>query len=253
MRVIIAEDGFMRDLLARSFPDYGLQVCGQARTTQELIELVDADPPDIVTVDINMPRTAPDGDPEYGAGVETAHVIRQRHPDVAILALSQHAEVPWAEEIASRGMSVGYQLKDRVQDMDALVETMRAVNAGDIRIDRTLIAALVGRKRVDDPVQNLSAREREVLQLMAEGLLRRRLRRGHRRDPVPRRQHRRGPRKVHLPEARTVTAALRQRWEAPHQHPSYGSACLPPIRQTAPLTSGSAQHRSLLAPARHSP
>ncbi len=170
MRVIIAEDGFLRDLLARSFPDYGLKVCGQARTTQELINLVDADPPDIVTVDINMPRTKPDGEPEYGAGVEAAHTIRQRHPDVAILALSQHAEVPWAEEIASLGMAVGYQLKDRVQDMDALVETMRAVADGDIRIDRTLIAALVGRKRVDDPVQNLSVREREVLQLMAEGL-----------------------------------------------------------------------------------
>jgi len=170
VRVIVAEDGFIRDLLVRSFPDYGLQVCGHARTTQELIQLVNADPPDIVTIDIAMPRSDPDAEPEYGAGVEAAREIRQTHPDVAILALSQYAEVPWAEEIASLGMAVGYQLKDRVQDMGALVDTMRAVAAGDIRIDPTLITALVARKRLNDPVQNLSAREREVLQLMAEGL-----------------------------------------------------------------------------------
>jgi DNA-binding NarL/FixJ family response regulator len=170
MRLIIAEDGIMRDLLARTLPDHGLQITGQARTTQELIRLVAQDPPDIVITDIKMPHSDVDTEPEYDAGLRAAREIRRQYPEVAILALSQHAEVPWAEEIATLGMKVGYLLKDRVEDMEGLVNTARAVAAGDIRIDATLIAALARRRRDNDPIQRLSPRERGVLELMAEGL-----------------------------------------------------------------------------------
>lgn len=170
MRVIVAEDNFLRELLVRALPDHGIQVIGQARTTRELVERVDAEAPDLVTIDFEMPRLEPTDEPEYGAGLDAAREIRRRHPSVAILALSQYAEVPWAQEIAALGMAVGYQLKDRVQDLGGLVATMRAVAGGDIRIDTTLVAALFARKRVDDPIRRLSNREREVLQLMAEGL-----------------------------------------------------------------------------------
>lgn len=140
MRVIVAEDGIMRDLLVRSFPHHGLEISGQARTTQELIRLVAEKPPDIVVTDIKMPRSDSDTEPAYDAGTEAAREIRRRYPEVAILALSQYAEVPWAEEIATLGMKVGYRLKDRVQDMERLVGIMREVAAGEIRIDGTLVA-----------------------------------------------------------------------------------------------------------------
>jgi DNA-binding NarL/FixJ family response regulator len=168
--VIVAEDNFLRDLLVSVLPGHGITICGQARTTRELTDAVASDPPDLVTVDLEMPRRHPSDAPEYGAGLDAAREVRAQHPEVGILALSQHAELTWAEQIAGLGMGVGYQLKDRIQDLPDLVATMRAVAAGDIRIDTTLVAALFARQRIDDPVQRLSAREREVLQLMAEGL-----------------------------------------------------------------------------------
>src|SRR5947209_7702244 len=127
MRVIVAEDGLMRRLLVQSLDQYGFEVIGQARTKQELLRLVDADPPDIVTLDIEMPLFEADTTTELHAGLDAAREIRTRHPSVAILALSHHAVVPWAEELISLGTSVGYQLKDRLQEMDTLVEAMRAV------------------------------------------------------------------------------------------------------------------------------
>jgi DNA-binding NarL/FixJ family response regulator len=170
VRVIVAEDNFLRDLLASVLPGYGITVCAQVRTTHDMIDAVATEPPDLVTIDLEMPRRHPGDAPEYGAGLDAAREVRARYPDVGILALSQYAELTWAEQIAALGMGVGYQLKDRVQDMPDLVATMRAVAAGDIRIDTTLVAALFARKRIDDPVQRLTARECEVLQLMAEGL-----------------------------------------------------------------------------------
>jgi DNA-binding NarL/FixJ family response regulator len=170
VRVIVADDSFLRELLVRTFPTHHVQVLGEARTTDELLRLVDADPPDIVIVDLAMPRLDPNADPEYDAGLEAAKEIRRLHPDVAILALSQYAEVSWAEDILSLGMAVGYQLKKRVHDMKLLVDVMRSVVAGDVRIDSTLVGAAFARKRRHDSLENLSAREREVLRLMAEGL-----------------------------------------------------------------------------------
>ena len=169
MRVIVAEDNFIGDLLVGVLPSYdGITVSGQARTTRELLSLVDADPPDLVTLDLQMPRQ-PHMPTEYGAGLDAAREIRRRHPSVAICALSTYAEVPWAQEIAALGMKVGYQLKDRVEKMDSLVTTMRDIATGEIRIDTILVAALLGRQRIDDPIQRLTPREREILQHIAEG------------------------------------------------------------------------------------
>jgi DNA-binding NarL/FixJ family response regulator len=170
MRVIVAEDNFIRDLLVDVLPTYdGIAVSGKARTTQELISLIATDPPDLVTLDLQMPRQ-PHMLAEYGAGLDAARTIRRDHPNVAICALSAYAEVPWAQEIAALGMKVGYQLKDRVHEMDDLVMTMREIAEGAIRIDTTFVADLFGRQRIDDPVQRLTARELEVLKLIAMGL-----------------------------------------------------------------------------------
>jgi DNA-binding NarL/FixJ family response regulator len=171
MRVIVAEDsGLIRDALTLSLPDYGVEVCATARTTEELLRLVEADPPELVLIDIAMPLRDREASPEYNNfGLEAAQRIRKSHPDVALLALSQYSEAPWAEEIAGMGMKVGYLVKDRVRRMTELVETMRDVVAGEIRIDPHLVAALVRRKRLNDPVAMLSKRESEILNLMAEG------------------------------------------------------------------------------------
>jgi DNA-binding NarL/FixJ family response regulator len=170
MRVIVAEDsGLFRNLLVEELPRHGLDVTGSTSNTQELIRLVDADPPDIVILDIRMPRQA-SADPEFGAGLEAARQIRTRHPDVALLALSNYPQVLWAEEMVSLGPGVGFQLKDRVSDQAKLVEDVRVVAAGGIRIDDALIRALVDRKRINDPVQSLTDRERDILRLIAQGL-----------------------------------------------------------------------------------
>lgn len=170
MRVIVAEDGgLFRNLLVEELPRHGLDVTGSVSNTQELIRLVDADPPDIVILDIRMPPKAGAAS-EFGAGLEAARQIRAHHPDVALLALSNYPEVLWAEEMVSLGPGVGFQLKDRISDLVQLLEAMQVVAAGGVRIDDALIRALVDRKRINDPVQSLTDREREILRLIARGL-----------------------------------------------------------------------------------
>ncbi|MFI1104831.1 response regulator [Streptomyces melanogenes] len=170
MRVIVAEDiSLYRDLLVRALLDYDdMELVGQAGTTEEIVELVGHAPPDIVILDIAMPRRTgqpPDGD----AGLDAARELRLHHPDLPVLALSQYPNVSWAQEIASLGGPVGYQLKERVKDMDSLVHAIRDVAAGNTNIDQTLVQALLARKRHNDPVERLTPTERRVLELMAEG------------------------------------------------------------------------------------
>ncbi|MFC0430518.1 response regulator transcription factor [Kutzneria buriramensis] len=168
MRVIVAEDGVMRGLLVEYLLGHGIEVIGQAATTQELLGLVDADPPQLVTVDFGMPRRL-GTIPEYGAGLDAAKEIRRRHPHVAILALSQYTELSWAQEILSLGTAVGYQLKDRVGTPDQLLVTMREVAEGAVRIDGKLTGPLLRPAHKDDPLRNLSKRQREILELIAQG------------------------------------------------------------------------------------
>lgn len=170
MRVIVAEDeGLMRKLLVQEFQRQGLQVVGSARNVHDLLILVDAEPPDIVVLDIRMPLD--DGHkPEYNAGIAAAKEIRRKHREVALFALSNYSSPFWVQEFFSLGPRVGYLLKDRVQDPEQLLADIRAVAAGGTRFDQTLADRWSRTKRVNDPVQELTDKQRQVLVLMAEGL-----------------------------------------------------------------------------------
>lgn len=168
MRVIVAEDTIMCNLLARELQRQGLDVIGSAKTTEELLRLVDADAPDIVILDLRMP---PDDTrkPKFTAGIDAAKQIRTHHRQVALLILSNYSSPYWVDEIVSLGPAVGYQLKDRVQDMAPLLDDIRAVAAGGTRIDRVLLESWRRRKQVNDPVRDLTEQQRTVLWLMARG------------------------------------------------------------------------------------
>ncbi|HEU0090151.1 MAG TPA: response regulator transcription factor [Pseudonocardiaceae bacterium] len=167
--MIVAEDTIMCDLLAMELRRQGLDVIGSARTTMELLRLVDADSPDIVILDLHMPLDE-NHKPEFIAGLDAAKRIRTRHRRVALLILSNYSSPFWVDEVVSLGPAVGYQLKDRVQDMTHLMDDIRAVAAGGTRIDQTLLESWKQRKQVSDPIQGLTEQQRAVLWLMAKGL-----------------------------------------------------------------------------------
>jgi DNA-binding NarL/FixJ family response regulator len=167
VRVVIAEDSTLfREGLARILADGGFEVTAQARDADELMRAVRMDPPDVAVVDVRMPPTHTD------EGARAAREIRERHPDVGVLVLSQVVEAAHALDLFSdRPDGFGYLLKDRVLEIDDFLESVRRVGRGGSAIDPEVIAQLVGRKREDDgPLAELSPREREVLGLMAEGL-----------------------------------------------------------------------------------
>jgi DNA-binding NarL/FixJ family response regulator len=168
MRVIVAEDGgLFHDYLVTTLPQHGLTVIGRAKTTAELMALVKKDPPDVVTLDIMMPiQRAP---ADRSAGMDAAREIRAGHPEVGILMLSNHGELSWVEAVLALGNGVGYQLKDRVDDMTALVQIIRTVASGGVRLDETLVSDLIRRPRINDPLAELLPREHQVLTLMAKG------------------------------------------------------------------------------------
>ena len=165
MRVILADNSvLLREGLARMLADSGFQVAAQVGDAAALLAAVDADPPDVCIVDIRMPPT------NTTEGLEAALQLRVRHPSVAVLVLSQYVETRYAMELLARGADgVGYLLKDRVGDVSELLAAIRSVAAGRSVIDPTVVSRLVGRRRQVDPMETLSAREREVLSLMAEG------------------------------------------------------------------------------------
>lgn len=174
MRVVVAEDGgLFHQFLVESLPQHAsgsdaVEVVGQARTTTRLLELVDEVAPDVVTLDLAMPRLLPPADP--AAGLEAAREIRRTHPSIGIVVLSNIGELSFVEAVLALGTGVGYQLKDRVENMAELVQILRTVAAGGVRVDETLVAALITRPRVNDPLAGLSRRELKVLTLMAKGL-----------------------------------------------------------------------------------
>jgi DNA-binding NarL/FixJ family response regulator len=165
MRVILADDSvLLREGLARMLVESGFEVVAQVGDAEALLAAVDADPPDVCIVDIRMPPT------NTTEGLEAALHLRLHHPGVAVLVLSQYVETRYAMELLAQGADgVGYLLKDRVGDVAELLAALRSVVAGRSVIDPTVVSRLVGRRRRADPVETLSAREREVLELMAEG------------------------------------------------------------------------------------
>ena len=164
MNVILADDALLfREGLARLLGDAGFTVTGQAAAPETLLDLVDAGPPDLAIVDIRMPPT------HTSEGLLAALAIRSRHPDVAILVLSQYVETNHAVRlIGERASGVGYLLKDRVSELDDFVDSVWRVAKGGSVIDPEVISLLVGRGE-HGPLRDLTAREREVLALMAEG------------------------------------------------------------------------------------
>ncbi|MGN7781208.1 response regulator [Mycolicibacterium sp. 22603] len=165
LRVVIADDDvLLREGLASLLQREGFEVAGQAGNATELLRLVDEEHPHLVLVDIRMP---PNHDAE---GLDAARTIRERSPDTAILVLSAHVDVDHAMELLAGGRSIGYLLKSRVTDVSDFVDTVRRIANGASVVDPALVAELVSARRRNDPLAALSAREREVLTLMAEGL-----------------------------------------------------------------------------------
>lgn len=166
MRVVIADDSaLLREGVARILTDGGFEIVAQATDAEELLDAVRALKPDVAVVDVRMPPTHTD------EGARAARVIREELPEVGVLVLSQVVEATHALALFSeRPEGFGYLLKDRVTQIDDFVEAVGRVGRGGTAIDPAVIAQLVGRRREDDPLGELTPREREVLGLMAEGL-----------------------------------------------------------------------------------
>ena len=164
MRVVLADDAvLLREGIARLLTEEGLDVVGQVTDGEALLAEVESKRPDVVVVDIRMP-------PTYTVeGLQAAQEIRHRYPDVGVLVLSQHLESRYIVELLKGGRGVGYLLKERVGDVHAFAEAVRQVAEGGSAIDPEVVGRLLGRARKQNPVETLSAREREVLALMAEG------------------------------------------------------------------------------------
>lgn len=164
VRVVVAEDDvLLREGLASLLDRSGFDVVGQAGDGVQLLGLAREQAPDLVVTDIRMP---PDHSTE---GLDAARVIREELPDTAILVLSAHVDVEHAMELLASGRSVGYLLKSRVTDVADFVDTLGRIARGASVVDPALVTELVSARRRNDPLAVLSAREREVLALMAEG------------------------------------------------------------------------------------
>ena len=165
LRVAVADDAVLfREGLARLLGDAGFEVTTTVGSAEALLAQVDADPPDVAVVDIRMPPT------HTTEGLEAARTLRARHPSVGVLVLSAHVETAYALQMVESGANgAGYLLKDRVADLDELTDAVRRVAAGGLVVDPSVVAALVGRRRVQNPLDTLSERERDVLAVMAEG------------------------------------------------------------------------------------
>jgi DNA-binding NarL/FixJ family response regulator len=165
MRVVVADDStLLREGVVRLLEESDLEVVGQAGDAEDLLRKVRAHKPDVAVVDVRMPPTHTD------EGLRAAQEIRAELPQVGVLVLSQYVEVAYARELLTESAEgLGYLLKDRVADVDALTDAVRRVGAGGSALDPEVVSQMLGRKRVDDPLDELTPREREVLSLMAEG------------------------------------------------------------------------------------
>ena len=163
-RVVLADDDvLLREGLASLLERGGFQVVGQSGNARDLLELVGEHNPDLAIVDIRMPPT------HATEGLDAARMIREEFPETAILVLSAHVEVEHAMDVLGSGERSGYLLKSRVTDVEEFLETLERIVKGGTVVDPALVRELVAARRVQDPLDVLSPREREVLALMAEG------------------------------------------------------------------------------------
>jgi DNA-binding NarL/FixJ family response regulator len=166
VRAVIADDELLlREGVARLLEEAGIEVVAQAGDAPDLLRKVGAHRPDVAVVDIRMPPDLTDD------GLRAAIEIRRRWPAVGVVVLSQHlVERFVAELVGDDPGGVGYLLKHRVADLAYFIEAVRTVARGGTALDPEVVARMLGRKRRTDPLDALTPREREVLQLMAEGL-----------------------------------------------------------------------------------
>ena len=165
MRVVVAEDNtLLREGVSRLLEDAGMEVLGRRDNAEELLADVREHAPDVAIIDIRLPPSHTD------EGLRAAAEIRENHPATGVLVLSQYVELGLAFKLLADSVErTGYLLKDRVSDVDEFAEAVRRVGGGGTALDPTIVSQLLSRKRDDDPLANLTPREREVLELMAEG------------------------------------------------------------------------------------
>jgi DNA-binding NarL/FixJ family response regulator len=165
VRVVVADDSvLLREGVVRLLQEDGFDVVAQSGDAEDLMRKVGAHRPDVAIVDVRMPPTHTD------EGLRAAAEIRERYPETAVLVLSQIIETGSALELLTASAEgIGYLLKDRVADIDRFTEAVRRVADGGSALDPEVVSTLLGRRRRDDPLADVTAREREVLALMAEG------------------------------------------------------------------------------------
>ena len=165
MRVVLADDTMLlREGVALLLGEAGFDVVAQAETGDALVELVGEYDPEVAVVDLRMPPTHTD------EGLQAALKIRERHPNVGVMVLSQHADVAIALKLLDRGTEgIGYMLKDRVADLDDFADAIRRVANSGSALDPSIVSQLLSKRRDAGPLDDVTPREREVLELMAEG------------------------------------------------------------------------------------
>lgn len=165
LKVVVADDDvLLREGLASLLERSGFEIVGQAGDGVTLLDMVRTQRPALVLTDIRMPPT------HTSEGLDAARVIREESPEVGIVVLSAHVDVDHAMELLAGGHAIGYLLKTRVTDVTDFVDTLQRIANGASVVDPALVAELVSARKRDDPLGALSAREHEVLTLMAEGL-----------------------------------------------------------------------------------
>ena len=163
MRIVIGEDSALfREGLSRLLEDAGHEVVAKAADAPSLVAAVASAAPDLAVIDVRMPPDLTDD------GARAARTVRESHPSLGIVLLSQHVETRHSVELVASGR-FGYLLKDRVFDVDDFLDSLRRVAAGGSALDPEVVARLLGAHRSSDPLGSLTTREREVLALMAEG------------------------------------------------------------------------------------
>ncbi len=167
MRAVIVEDqGFFLDLLTGALHGRGIEIIGRASTRPEALRIIDDTAPDLALLDIRLTKARDD------EGLRIAELARAQYPDVGLLVLSSYLEPAYAERLLSMEeppRAIGYLGKERLGDLDELVEALTRIARGEVVIDRYIISKLMSRRRVADPLERLTPHERRILALVAEG------------------------------------------------------------------------------------